>query len=128
MNSKCPVCGRKKDIAAIACPRCTARISEEDSQRTEFLRRNGDSHASRLDQHIHQVVLKLKDAHAEGKPFGYDVEILCHGMPMRRTFHWRGNEAAVRRKARLQSTFRQIDSLTPLTRDEWIRAYGLGKM
>lgn len=74
------------------------------------------------------IILGLKEAAADAKPFGYDVEILCDGMPLRRMFHWRGTEAACRRRARLQSTFREIVSIAPLTRDQWVRAYGLGRM
>ena len=63
-----------------------------------------------------------------GKPFGFDVEVRCINEPRYRTFHWQGSEATMRRKARLQSTFIEIVSMKPLTRAQWERAYGLGRM
>lgn len=62
------------------------------------------------------------------KPFGYDVEVLYGVPPKTEMFHWRGTEAAVRRKAIFKSHFQRVISLRPLTREQWIGGYGLGRM
>jgi hypothetical protein len=62
------------------------------------------------------------------KPFGYDVEVICGWPPVVKQFHWRGTEATVRRKAKFCSHYAGVESLRPLTREQWIGGYGLGRM
>ncbi len=65
---------------------------------------------------------------AAPKPYGYDVEIRQWGEAGNKSFHCRGSEATARRQARLQSRFEKIVSLTPLSEEAWVRAYGRGRL
>lgn len=77
---------------------------------------------------IPQKAIEVVATPAEPKPYGYDVEIRQWGESGNKSFHCRGSEATARRKARLQSRFQEIVSMTPLTEDAWVRCYGRGRM
>lgn len=58
------------------------------------------------------------------KPVGYEVDVLF-GVPARvETFHWRGTEAAVRRKAIFKSHFQRVVAVRPFTSEQWNFAFG----
>lgn len=58
------------------------------------------------------------------KIVGYEVDVEC-GVPARiQTFHWRGTEAAVRRKAIFKSHFRRVVAVRAITETEWNRGFG----
>ncbi len=60
------------------------------------------------------------------KVVGYEVEVefqFNSGKPNER-FHWMGRESACRRKGMLKSNAVRIASITPVTAQEWLRAYG----
>jgi hypothetical protein len=55
---------------------------------------------------------------------GYEVEIEF-GVPRRiEKFHWRGSEAACRRKAIYKSHYVRVVSTQPINRTQWNRGYG----
>ncbi len=58
------------------------------------------------------------------KPVGYDVEVLFGMPPRTETFHWRGTEAACRRKAIFKSHYQRVISVRPITQEQWVRGYG----
>lgn len=70
------------------------------------------------------------------QPFGWDVdtEVKVPVSPMiahteTRTYHYRGcTEARARRKAMLNTGAIRVLATRPVERDEWIRAYGIGRM
>ena len=62
---------------------------------------------------------------------GYDVtfEVLVTSM-LTKTIqkHWRGTQGACRRKAYLTCGYVRIVTMEPVTAEQWIRAYGDGRM
>ncbi|EIP99488.1 hypothetical protein OpiT1DRAFT_04006 [Opitutaceae bacterium TAV1] len=64
------------------------------------------------------------------KAYGCDVEIEIRESAISvstRQFHWRGTEAACRRKAMLQARAVRVVKVTPLDEETYIRAYGANR-
>lgn len=79
-------------------------------------------------EEIPEKAIEVVATPAGPTPYGYDVEIRQWGESGNKSFHCRGSEATARRKARLQSRFQEIVSMTPLTEEAWVRCYGRGRM
>lgn len=58
------------------------------------------------------------------KIVGFDVDVEFGVPPRVETFHWRGTEAAVRRKAIFKSHFRRVVVVRAITDSEWNRGFG----
>jgi hypothetical protein len=58
------------------------------------------------------------------KPYGYDLEIQLNAGRGIIEKHFVGSESAVRRKAMMVSCAQKIISMKPLTRKQWVFAYG----
>ena len=58
------------------------------------------------------------------KIVGYDVDVEFGSPPRVETFHWRGTEASVRRKAIFKSHFRRVVAVRAITESEWNRGFG----
>lgn len=69
---------------------------------------------------------------AEPKPFGWEVDVACLVSIIReevRTFHYRGcTRRAAERKAMLRPNAKRIIEVRPVNEEDWIRAYGIGRM
>jgi len=62
--------------------------------------------------------------HVAEKIVGYDVDVEFGAPPRVETFHWRGTEASVRRKAIFKSHFRRVVAVRAITESEWNRGFG----
>jgi hypothetical protein len=65
------------------------------------------------------------------KPYGWelDVEFLPQSGKSPTTLHYRGcSEHVARIRAAFKVGFYRVAEVRPVTEDEWIRAYGLGRM
>ena len=65
------------------------------------------------------------------KAFGWEVtvEFSPQSGKAPRMFHYRGcGAAAARRKGLLKRHAFQVTSVEPVTEEQWIRAYGIGRM
>ena len=128
--TNCPVCRRTKSYDDLVCGGCWETVTEGMKRQLELLSTQKDNETAyrKLCDAQRRVVQWLKDQRAAGKPFGFDVDVVCGHPQQVKSFHWRGTEASVRRKAQLQSHFVEVRALRPLSREQWIRAYGLGRM
>jgi hypothetical protein len=65
------------------------------------------------------------------RPFGWEVDVEFHPaskLPPA-TFHWRGcSERTARMRAALKRHMIRIVDVRHVNKDEWIRAYGIGRM
>jgi hypothetical protein len=62
------------------------------------------------------------------KAFGWDVEVRFHDGHTE-TFHWRGcTERAAHVKGMMKVLAKEIVKIEPVTEEEWLRAYGMGRM
>jgi len=65
------------------------------------------------------------------RPFGWEVDVEfqpASGKP-RQTFQWRGiSRGAARTKGIMKSNAARVTDIRPVTEEEWIRAYGIGRM
>ncbi len=126
--TQCPCCRRVKGIDEFLCVSCEALIPVELQElRSRYLLTADivESVRGRLISLNTQIIFAVKDKLTEGKPVGYELVIRCGDMPHRREKHWRGTEAACRRKARLESHFIEVESVRPYTSEQWNRAFGV---
>jgi hypothetical protein len=68
---------------------------------------------------------------SEEKPFGFDVvyeERVSIMMTEQRSFHCKGSAATARRRALFKTGYAGLVSLTPLTEEQYIRAFGVPGM
>jgi hypothetical protein len=73
----------------------------------------------------------LTPTHAGPKPFGWevDVEFAPASGKKPQTFHWRGcTERAARTKAILKLHAQRITEVRPVNEEQWMRAYGMGRL
>lgn len=63
--------------------------------------------------------------------FGWEVDVEFHhasGKPMQ-TFHWRGcSKGSARTKGLMKRLAARVVEIRPVTEEQWIRAYGIGRM
>jgi len=68
---------------------------------------------------------------SKDRAFGYEVEVefqRASGKP-NALFHWRGlSESAARRKGMMKSNAQRIVKVEAISREEWIRGFGIGSM
>lgn len=140
-SHQCPVCRCVKGCDAFLCAACTVKITPAEIAHRErlaarcssaptsvafhFTASEDQRAESQLNDYSREIIARLKDERIAGKPVGYELVIICGAMPYRRERHWRGTEAAVRRKARMESHFREVESVTPYTSEQWNRAFGV---
>lgn len=123
----CAACTEKVTPAELAHRgRLAAALASAGSPKVFYHSACEDQRAENaLHDYNRGIVARLKEERTAGKPVGYELVIICGAMPLRRERQWRGTEAACRRKARLESHFREVESVTPYTSEQWNRAFGV---
>ena len=64
-------------------------------------------------------------------PYGYDVLIKIRNTNLTTTTaerHYKGNETTARRRARMVQGSAGVIAVVPLSKDQWLSAYGEGRM
>lgn len=119
-------CGRPKEKSwHLLCPTCWAKIpialQEEVYQ----------AYNKCAGSEWHRIAQTKCIEHLKSLPFGWEVDVEFHphsGKP-NASFHWRGcTEAAAIRKAKLKHNVREIVATRSYTEDQWIAAFGIGRM
>lgn len=78
---------------------------------------------SQADAQVCADRLNAKDARDAMKPFGHEVTVMFHGGSTK-TFHYVGSASKARYNGILKPLAKNIVSVTPITKEEWFRAYG----